>query len=321
MIHVRIASLARRPPVEPAGHHPQAARRGARHGQLLPIWIGHPEATAILLALEGVEPPRPLTHDLLKSVLETLDSYVERVEITRVEEGTFFAAHHPARRGAHASSIDARPSDSIALAIRMGAPIFVAEEVLEAAAVPDDTGARVPTRRPSSRRSATSSTPSTRRTSRAERRRDRRADAARYSYRSASIGSSRDARYAGYTPKNMPTAAEKKNASATAHERDLRWAPTCCSASAPPAPTRMPITPAEHREHHRLDDELAQDVVRARADRLADADLAGPLGHADQHDVHDADAADEQRDARDAGEHRRERARAASTGSRASAPG
>jgi bifunctional DNase/RNase len=104
------------------------------------LWIGQPEATAILLALEGTELPRPLTHDLMKSLLETLDSYVERVEITRVDEGTFFAAII-VRAEERTLVVDARPSDSIALAIRMGAPIFVAEEVLREAAVPDDTGA------------------------------------------------------------------------------------------------------------------------------------------------------------------------------------
>jgi bifunctional DNase/RNase len=104
---------------------------------VLPIWIGQPEATAILLALEAVELPRPLTHDLLKNVIETLNAYVERVEITRVQEGTFFAALI-LRAEERTLAIDARPSDSIALAVRCGAPVFVAEEVMESAAVPDD---------------------------------------------------------------------------------------------------------------------------------------------------------------------------------------
>ena len=106
-------------------------------GVLLPIWIGHPEATAILLALEGTQPPRPQTHDLMQGLLESLGAYVERVEITRVESGTFFATII-VRAEDRQVAVDARPSDSIALAIRMGAPIFVAEEVLDSAAVPDD---------------------------------------------------------------------------------------------------------------------------------------------------------------------------------------
>jgi bifunctional DNase/RNase len=74
----------------------------------------------------------------MKAMLEALDSYVERVDITRVEEGTFYAAI-TLRAEERTRIVDARPSDSIALAIRMGAPIFVAEEVLDAAAVPDDS--------------------------------------------------------------------------------------------------------------------------------------------------------------------------------------
>ena len=139
MVPVRIASLA----LDPRSSQPVVILKplddGAGAGKLLPIWIGHPEATAILLALEGTEPPRPLTHDLMKNMLEALDSYVERVEITRVEDGTFFAAV-TLRAEERTRIIDARPSDSIALAIRMGAPIFVAEEVFEAASVADESG-------------------------------------------------------------------------------------------------------------------------------------------------------------------------------------
>jgi bifunctional DNase/RNase len=104
-------------------------------GRILPIWIGHPEAAAILFALEGTQLPRPLTHDLLRNVLETLDVVLERVEITRIEDGTFYAAL--ILRGEERTlAVDARPSDSIALALRTAAPIFVAESVLEEAAVP-----------------------------------------------------------------------------------------------------------------------------------------------------------------------------------------
>ena len=109
--------------------------------RILPIWIGHPEATAILLALEGVEPPRPLTHDLLTNVLGGLDVVLERVEITRVEEGTFYAAL--VLRGEERTiAIDARPSDSIALAVRLRAPIMVDEAVMAEASVEyEDSGA------------------------------------------------------------------------------------------------------------------------------------------------------------------------------------
>ena len=134
MVHVRIASLS----VDAVSNQPVIILKPADDkvmpGRLLPIWIGHPEATAILLALQGLEPPRPMTHDLLKNVLDTLDMQVERVEITRVEEGTFFAAI--VLRGEERTLVvDARPSDSIALAVRTYTPIFVAEDVLEEAAV------------------------------------------------------------------------------------------------------------------------------------------------------------------------------------------
>jgi uncharacterized protein len=138
VIEVRIASLA----VDPRSNQPVIVLKplleDSEPGRLLPIWIGHPEATAILLALEGAEPPRPLTHDLMKSMLEMLDSYVERIEITRVQEGTFYAAI-VLRAEDRAVAVDARPSDSIALAIRMGAPIFVAEDVLEEASIEEES--------------------------------------------------------------------------------------------------------------------------------------------------------------------------------------
>jgi bifunctional DNase/RNase len=106
--------------------------------RVLPIWIGQPEATAILIAVEGIEPPRPMTHDLLLGVIRSAQLEVERVEITRLEEGTFYAAI--ILRGEERTvAVDARPSDSIALAVRAGCPILVAEEVMNASAViPDE---------------------------------------------------------------------------------------------------------------------------------------------------------------------------------------
>lgn len=138
MEQVRIASLA----LDPRTDQPVLVLKPLAdtpgHGRLLPIWIGHPEATAILLALEGVETPRPMTHDLLSSVIETLDTMVEKVEITRVEDGTFYAAIFLRGEG-RSLVVDARPSDSIALAVRSRAPIFVSSDVLETASVPDES--------------------------------------------------------------------------------------------------------------------------------------------------------------------------------------
>jgi bifunctional DNase/RNase len=136
VVEVRVASLA----LDPRSNQPVIVLKPLEDepgsSRLLPIWIGHPEATAILLAIEGVETPRPMTHDLLRSVVEALDAFVERVEITRVEDGTFYA-ELVLRGEERVRVIDARPSDSIALAMRVGAPIFVAEEVLDTAAIED----------------------------------------------------------------------------------------------------------------------------------------------------------------------------------------
>lgn len=102
--------------------------------RMIPIWIGHPEANAILLAAQGIELPRPMTHDLLRSVIETLGFFVERVEITRLEEGTFYAAL--ILRGEERTlAVDARPSDCLALATRVGCPVFVEDSIFDDAAV------------------------------------------------------------------------------------------------------------------------------------------------------------------------------------------
>ncbi len=135
MIEVQLASLAvdsrGQPVVVLAPIAPDAEVR-----RLLPIWIGLPEATAIMLAAEGVRPERPQVYDLMASLVERLDGEVVRVEVTRLEGGTFFAEITLATPSAR-EVLDARPSDSIALAIRTGAPIFVAEEVFAAAGMPD----------------------------------------------------------------------------------------------------------------------------------------------------------------------------------------
>jgi len=98
----------------------------------LPIWIGLLEANAIVLALEGVELPRPMTHDLMKSVLETTGNLLRKVEITDIRENTYYASLH-LEGSSGAYTVDSRPSDAIALALRFGVPVLVAEEVLEKA--------------------------------------------------------------------------------------------------------------------------------------------------------------------------------------------
>ena len=105
--------------------------------RVLPIYIGPEEAKAIALALEGVIPPRPLTHDLLRDVLGALDVTVVRISITALEDRTFFAELE-LRVDGRTVRVSARPSDAIALAVRVDAPIFAAESVLDEAAAPQE---------------------------------------------------------------------------------------------------------------------------------------------------------------------------------------
>ena len=106
-------------------------RDGERY---LPIWIGAAEAAAIALSLQGVVTPRPMTHDLMKNMLEDLAVQVRRIVVTELRESTFFATIEMERETA-TFEISSRPSDAIALAVRMAVPIFASEEVLEEAAI------------------------------------------------------------------------------------------------------------------------------------------------------------------------------------------
>ncbi|GMU84892.1 MAG: hypothetical protein AMXMBFR48_01340 [Ignavibacteriales bacterium] len=98
----------------------------------LPIIIGHFEAQAIALELEGIHPPRPLTHDLIKNLIENLGGTVMEVEISELRDNTFYAKII-LEVSSLSNEVDARPSDAIAVALRTGAPIYVAEHVLEVA--------------------------------------------------------------------------------------------------------------------------------------------------------------------------------------------
>jgi bifunctional DNase/RNase len=105
-------------------------RETADAERMLPIFIGGPEATAIALALEGVVTPRPMTHDLLKSVLDELGASLDKVVVTDLRDGTFYAELH-LRVGDGSHQVSSRPSDAIALAVRTGTPIFAEEAVLD----------------------------------------------------------------------------------------------------------------------------------------------------------------------------------------------
>lgn len=111
----------------------------------LPIWIGAPEANAIALELQGIKPERPLSHDLMKLLVTGLGGELRRVVISGLRENTY-VAQLLIYRGAEVFEVDARPSDSIALALRMHAPIFSNEELLERSA----SGAEPPAPEPTS---------------------------------------------------------------------------------------------------------------------------------------------------------------------------
>ncbi len=100
----------------------------------LPIWIGLLEATSMATQLEGIKMARPMTHDLLKGMIEELGARVQRIEVTALKDNTFYAAIHFDVDGV-AHSLDSRPSDAISLALRTSSPIYVAREVLEASSV------------------------------------------------------------------------------------------------------------------------------------------------------------------------------------------
>ncbi|HLI14852.1 MAG TPA: bifunctional nuclease family protein [Acidimicrobiales bacterium] len=100
----------------------------------LPIFIGAPEATAIAFALQGIDVPRPMTHDLMKNLLEALGASVESVVVTELRESTFFAEIH-LQVGSRSVEVSSRPSDAIALAVRTNARLYVADELMDAAGV------------------------------------------------------------------------------------------------------------------------------------------------------------------------------------------
>lgn len=121
--------------IDPVTNMPIVVLRDSDGQRVLPIWVGLFEANAIALQIEQVETPRPMTHDLLKSVVEGLAARVERIVVCDLRDNTFYASIHLLAGGA-VKLVDARPSDAIALALRAGAPIFVEENVIDRAHAP-----------------------------------------------------------------------------------------------------------------------------------------------------------------------------------------
>jgi hypothetical protein len=116
------------------GKQPIVLLKTADGNRFLPIWIGHPEAAAILMRLQGASTPRPMTHDLLMDLLEQLDAKCERVSVTELRDNTFYASITISVNGSEIE-IDSRPSDAIALAVRCQAPIFAADDVIEESSI------------------------------------------------------------------------------------------------------------------------------------------------------------------------------------------
>jgi bifunctional DNase/RNase len=116
------------------GKQPIVLLKTADGNKFLPIWIGHPEAAAILMKLQGASTPRPMTHDLLTDILEQLDAEVTRITVTELRDNTFYASITVQQNGSEIE-IDSRPSDAIAIAVRSDAPIFAAERVIEESAI------------------------------------------------------------------------------------------------------------------------------------------------------------------------------------------
>jgi bifunctional DNase/RNase len=112
------------------GKQPIVLLKTADGNKFLPIWIGHPEAAAILMKLQNASTPRPMTHDLVTDILGQLDAKVVRITVTELRENTFYAQVTVQQDGQEID-IDSRPSDAIALAIRAEAPIFAADDVIE----------------------------------------------------------------------------------------------------------------------------------------------------------------------------------------------
>ena len=125
-VEMRIRGLL----MDPVTNTPIVILKDAKSDMVLPIWVGIYEANAIALEIEKVSTPRPMTHDLIKNVLTGLDAHVHKVVVTELKEDTFYAVIWMEREG-RVISVDSRPSDALALALRVDCPIYVDDEVLK----------------------------------------------------------------------------------------------------------------------------------------------------------------------------------------------
>jgi bifunctional DNase/RNase len=125
MIEMRVEGIA----LDPKSNMPVVILKSRKNSKSLPIWIGIFEASAIALKLDGIDSPRPLTHDLLKSVIEKLNAKVSKIHINALKNNTFYAKI-TLKISQKKLNIDCRPSDAIALALRTNSPIFVEEDII-----------------------------------------------------------------------------------------------------------------------------------------------------------------------------------------------
>ena len=127
-VEMKVRGLA----LDPVSNMPIIILRDEEEKRSLPIWVGVFEANAIALELEKISTPRPMTHDLIKNIVESVEAKVEKIVVNDLRDNTFFALIH-LRLGEEEITVDSRPSDAIALALRVGAPIFVEEDVVRRA--------------------------------------------------------------------------------------------------------------------------------------------------------------------------------------------
>ncbi len=116
--------------MDPVTNSPIVILKAVDGDETLPIWIGLLEATAIASEMEGIKFSRPMTHDLLKNMMDMVDVKVARIEVSDLKDNTYYAVIH-LKQGEKEMTLDARPSDALAISLRVKSPIFVAEEVIK----------------------------------------------------------------------------------------------------------------------------------------------------------------------------------------------
>ena len=132
MIEMKVSGIV----LDPQSRSPIVVLRDMPERRALMIWIGPPEANAIMLAIENVPLARPATHDLFVNAIEQLGASIHSVQINRMEENTFFAVLRVSAGKGKIMDVDSRPSDAVAIALRTDSPIFVSEEVMISSSIP-----------------------------------------------------------------------------------------------------------------------------------------------------------------------------------------